>query len=407
MPLLLKTHYSLARQSLRRTRTRSLLTCVGISIGVASLCLILSLTGSIKSLLDSELTSVGDNLLVVRPTSGPLGAKSFLSDLSRSAVLTSSLTLDDVDTIKSTDNISLAAPIALSYHSLSLSDGTSLDSVPTLATTPDFREIHSLSLSYGTFFSSSTADNSAVIGSNLKNSLFGTESPIGKTFTILGQRFIIIGVLSEINNPQNFNNIDLDSAVIVNSSFYSTLSPLTISQINLRASESGKIPETISSLTSLLSGKKSDNNFTILAGSDISHPSSSLLSSVSLILSLICAISLVVGGIGIMNIMLVSVAERTHEIGIRKSVGATNSNIFGEFLIESVLLSSSGGFLGIILGYILSILISFIAPFAPYFSPSIILITFGTALLTGLIFGIFPAVHAARKDPIRSLKSYY
>lgn len=123
-------------------------------------------------------------------------------------------------------------------------------------------------------------------------------------------------------------------------------------------------------------------------------------------LALVAGISLVVGGIGVMNIMLVSVAERTHEIGIRKAVGASSYNILMQFMFEALILSIFGGFLGIILGYIFAFLISIITPFTPYISPEIILVVFATTVIIGIIFGIYPALKAAHKNPIESLKHY-
>ena len=123
-------------------------------------------------------------------------------------------------------------------------------------------------------------------------------------------------------------------------------------------------------------------------------------------LTLVAAISLVVGGIGVMNIMLVSVAERTHEIGIRKAVGASGRNILMQFLFEALILSILGGIFGLILGYVLAFLISIITPFAPYISLEIILLTFLTTIVIGIVFGIYPALKAASKDPIDSLKHY-
>ena len=127
---------------------------------------------------------------------------------------------------------------------------------------------------------------------------------------------------------------------------------------------------------------------------------------VSGMLALVAAISLVVGGIGVMNIMLVSVAERTHEIGIRKAVGASSRNILMQFLFEALILSVLGGILGLLLGYLLAFLLSIITPFAPFISWEIIAITFLTTLTVGIVFGIYPAIKAASKNPIESLKHY-
>ena len=142
----------------------------------------------------------------------------------------------------------------------------------------------------------------------------------------------------------------------------------------------------------------------VLKADEITHPAGSLLSIVSGILSLVAGISLIVGGIGIMNIMLVSVTERTHEIGIRKAIGATSGNIRFQFLIEALILSVIGGLMGLLLGYLLSFLLCLITPFNPFISWQILAITFGVSVLVGLIFGLYPAMKAAHKNPIYSLK---
>ena len=137
-----------------------------------------------------------------------------------------------------------------------------------------------------------------------------------------------------------------------------------------------------------------------------SHPAGSLFNIVSSMLALVAGISLIVGGIGIMNIMLVSVAERTHEIGVRKAVGASGRNILIQFLFESLILSVLGGIFGMVLGYFFAFLLSTITPFVPYISWKIVGITFATAIIIGILFGIYPAIKAANKDSIESLKHY-
>jgi ABC-type antimicrobial peptide transport system permease subunit len=152
--------------------------------------------------------------------------------------------------------------------------------------------------------------------------------------------------------------------------------------------------------------KYGDENFSVTFGDEITHPASTLFSIISGMLTAVAAISLFVGGIGVMNIMLVSVAERNHEIGVRKAVGASSKNILMQFLFESLILSILGGIFGLILGYILAFLISVITPFTPFISLKIVLITFVTTVVIGITFGIYPAIKAAAKNPIESLKHY-
>ena len=180
-----------------------------------------------------------------------------------------------------------------------------------------------------------------------------------------------------------------------------------IQQINIKAANTDSLAKVSSEIkTTLTNQKLGDQNFSVAYGDEITHPASSLFTIISGMLTLVAAISLVVGGIGVMNIMLVSVAERTHEIGIRKAVGASSRNILMQFIFEALILSVLGGIFGLILGYILAFLISIITPFTPYISWCIVLLTFLTTLVVGIIFGVYPAIKAASKNPIDSLKHY-
>jgi len=407
MALLLRTHYELAKSSLKRNRTRSFLTCLGISVGVASIVLILSLMGSISSLVSSQVSKIGGSLIVVRPSSTLSTVDSIVSEFTTSTqYLKSNLTLKDLSTISKIDNVAAVSPLAVSVNSLKGETDTTVPSATVVGTNPDFIKIQNLNLKNGTFIREDSETPTAVIGAKLANTLFGTAEPIGKTITLLGQRFIIIGVLAEVDDPINFNNIDLDSSLFVCASTLNKIdNSLQIQQINIRVENTGSIDDTASTIReSLIAAKSGDTNFTVLKGDEITHPAGSLLSIVSGILSLVAGISLIVGGIGIMNIMLVSVTERTHEIGIRKAIGATSGNIRFQFLIEALILSTIGGLMGLILGYLLSFLLCLITPFDPFISWQILAITFGVSVVVGLVFGLYPAIKAAHKNPIYSLK---
>lgn len=408
MPFLLKTHYRLAKSSIKHHRARSFFTCLGIAIGVACITLILSLIGSIDSLLSTSKSS-SDSLIVVRPHSSLTEVDEVINSLAGTTSFSSTLTHADIDIIRSLDNISYVAPISISSYTLSTSED-SFANTPILATTSDFIEIENLSISTGTFITSSSPDNAIILGHSLASKIYGNPTKaIGHSITIMGKKFITVGVLSPEHNPINYNNIDLDNSAIVNLSHFSTLNTTPIiSQIDILVKETSLLSNTRNLIQSALDSAKSEpGTALVLLGSELTSSTSSLLTIVSSILSIIAIISLFIGGIGIMNIMLVVVTERTHEIGIKKSVGATNLNILSEFLMESTLLSFGGGLLGIFLGYLLALLISFITPFGLYFSWTIFGISLGTSVLAGIIFGFIPAFKAAKKDPIRSLKTYY
>ena len=409
MALLFKTHFKLAKTSIKENRSRSFLTCLGIAIGVASIILILSLIGSISNLVKDEVNEIGSDLIVVRPTSTKDSFTNIIDELTSSNTFQqSSLSLSDTDAIAKISDVAAVAPIATAVNTVG-SEKNTFSSVPILGTTPDFVKIEPLALRFGTFFNNSNKENGVVLGHTLSLALFNTvNSTVGKMVTIMGEKFMVVGVLDEIDKSINFDNIDFDNALIMDVHSLDKLTGSTqIQQINIKAENTNSLAAISENITSeLKSSKSGDENFTVAYGDDITHPASSLFTIVSGMLAIVAAISLVVGGIGVMNIMLVSVAERTHEIGIRKAVGASSRNILMQFLFEALILSVLGGIFGLILGYVLAVLLSIITPFAPYISWEILAITFLTTLVVGILFGIYPALKAASKNPIESLKHY-
>ncbi|MBQ3325578.1 ABC transporter permease [Candidatus Saccharibacteria bacterium] len=408
MALLLRTHYSLARDSIRKNRTRSFLTCLGIGIGVASIIMIMSLMGSINNMISTQVKSMGADLIVVRPTKHVSAIDSLVEGLTNSnSYMTSSLTLKDAKVIAGLNNVQASAPIAAGVATLSSEDRT-VKSANVIGTTADLTKVQNLQLKSGVFLPD-RVENSAVIGKNLSLALFGTGSEaIGQTFTLFDQKFIVVGMLEEMKDPINFSNVNFDDSVIVNADYLAKIGGnFQVQQINIKAINTSVLEELSVEMNDLLFAEKSGNlNYEILYGDAISHPAGSLFTVVSGMLTVVAGVSLVVGGIGVMNILLVSVGERTREIGIRKAVGASSINILMQFMFESLILSLSGGILGMILGYAIAFLVSIVTPFNPYIDLSIVLITIATSLVIGVLFGIYPAIKAARKNPIESLRYY-
>lgn len=408
MALLFRTHLRLARASIKANRTRSFLTCLGIAIGIASIILIISLTGSISQLVSNEIGEMGADLIVVRPTTTKDQVTTVIEELtSANAFQTSNLALSDVQNVKELDSVLAAAPIAIASSTVS-ADDNKIDSAVILGTTPDFFTIEPLTLKAGTYLSEKNPATSIVLGHTTSLLLFNTSNSVGKTLEFRGQRFIVVGVLERIDDSVNFDNVNFDSAIFMD---YATLAELIgsvqIQQINVKVSTTNALATTANEIASSIKANHAgDTNFTVAYGDAITHPASSLLNIVTGMLTLVAGISLVVGGIGVMNIMLVSVAERTHEIGIRKAVGASAYNILMQFILEALILSILGGCLGIVLGYLFAFLVSIITPFTPYISWEVLVITFLITVMIGLIFGVYPALKAANKSPIESLRHY-
>lgn len=409
MGLLLRTHLSIALDSLHRNRVRTFLSALGIAIGVASIVLIMSLTGGIGSLISASSDKNNANLILVRPSTGKELAENLIDELTaNNQYAKSSLTLDDTTSIAKLGNIEAVAPIASNISAVTIGD-KSYQSINVVATNADLVKTAKLALKNGQFFEESgTHNNAAVIGHDLATKLFGTTDILARTFQYGDQKFIIIGVLEKTDSPINYNGVDFDNSILIDINFANSFeSSIQIQQINVRTTTTDSTESVAEEIkTKLTNSKKGDTTFQVLTGSSNFQPAGSLLSIISSMLTLVASISLIVGGVGIMNIMLVSVSERTREIGIRKAVGASSGNILLQFLFESIILSFIGGIMGIALGYVIAFAISLITPFAPHISWSILGITCLTSLIVGVIFGVYPAAKAATKDPITSLKVY-
>lgn len=408
MALLVRTHYALAKESIRQNKTRSFLTCLGIAVGVASIILILSLAGSINRVISTQVKALGADLVVVRPAKHTDTIGGIVDGLTSSnQYLTSNLTLNDAKAIAALDEVAASAPIAQSVVTLS-SEDKRVPSATVVGTTGDLAKIQNLQLKSGTFLSDKV-ENAAVVGRNLSLELFGTsQEAVGKTFTLMEHKFIVVGMLEEVEDPINFDNVDFDNAMLISADYLHSLGEsFQIQQINVKAKNTDVIPKLMQEMKDMLIAEKAgDMNYQVLSGDDISHPAGGLFEIISGMLTLVAGVSLVVGGIGVMNILLVSVAERTREIGIRKAVGASGVNILIQFLFEALILTLAGGILGMILGYALAFLVSIITPFSPYIDWNIVLVTAGTSLGIGVLFGMYPAIKAAKKDPIESLRYY-
>ena len=408
MTRLFRTHLRLAYTSIKEHRTRSFLTCLGIAIGIASIILILSLTGSISNLISGEIKNIGSDLIVVRPNTLKNSLTSAIEELtSANSFERSNLLTSDTETIAKIENVSVVAPISLAVTTVSNEENI-VTSANVLGTTPSFFDIENLAFRYGMKLTEKNKTNSIIIGHNLSLHLFNTSNPVGRTLTFRGNRFIVVGVLEETTETINLNNIDYNNALIMDIDVLeSLLGSLQVQQINIKTSSTNELPTVTENIKkALVESHDGDTNFTVVYGDEITHPASNLLNIVSIALAIVAGVSLIVGGIGVMNIMLVSVAERTHEIGIRKAVGASARNILMQFILESLILSVLGGIMGIVLGYIFAIFLSSFTPFAPFISWYIILMVFLVTILVGLIFGIYPALKAASKNAIESLKHY-
>ncbi|MEI7918475.1 MAG: ABC transporter permease [Candidatus Saccharibacteria bacterium] len=405
MRFLLLNHIQNAYQSLRSSRVRSALTMLGVTIGIASITAILALSSGASKIISDQISSVGGNIAVIRPgtIADPI-ASITQSGINRDYA-TSTLTESDITYVSNIANVESIAPLMVLSGTIK-ADSVAPNNSLIVASTPSLAEVSNLQLREGQFLDNSVNQNVVIIGSDLSVNAFGTESSIGRILSIHNQPFTVIGILKKLNDPMNYNSIDFDNAAIINFASGKKLNNNVsqIQQIDIKAKPGTDLNRVITDINKALIGSHGgEHDFSILTGDQIAKPTSQLFYAIAGGSTAIAAVSLIVGGIGIMNIMLVTVAERTREIGIRKALGASNSDISWQFLIESLAISIGGGISGYICGYILAFGISHFLTFDPAFSWEIAAIALSISVVMGTLFGLYPAMRAARKDPIESL----
>ncbi|MCA9339500.1 MAG: ABC transporter permease [Candidatus Saccharibacteria bacterium] len=407
--MMLFDHIENAYETLRRNRTRSVLTTLGITIGIASVTCILALSGGVSRMIGAQIAEHSGQLIVVRPGLQSRDPNAIMNPVAQQSFSTSTLTETDVAELSKLEGIETAVPVMTINGTLKSSSETVSDNV-ILATTPDFATIAGVKMRTGQFLDNVTDNSTAVVGEQLAIDLFGTNTPVGQTFTLRNETFTVIGVIRQSQNPINYNNVDLNNAAVVSFErgklFHQGRAQ--IQQIDLLAKKDRPVGEVRQRVEQkLLQQHLGERDFTVASGDEISRPTNALFTALTQVLTAIAAISLLVGGIGVMNIMLVGVAERTREIGIRKAVGASNGTIVTQFLIESLLMSLLGGILGYCLGYLAAFALSTFLYFAPAFTWLTAGMAFAMAVLVGVLFGLYPALKASRKDTIESLRQYH
>lgn len=404
----LKTNIENAFESLQANRLRTFLTMLGVMIGISSVVIIFSLSGGVSSMISNQIIAEGESLAVVRPKELTTNNKNVITNLATSRNFTqSSIKNEDLGLISKVKNVLAVAPLA-NFSAKVKGDGDE-KYANLLATSPNLDQTVGLKVREGQFIAESANANTVVIGNQMAIDLFGTTQALGKEITMKGEKFIVIGVLAHQSSSINFSNVDFNNTAIIP---YVTAKRiigenLQIQQVNIRVKSINNLNQVQQEIEKgMLKNHNGEKDFEVLTGKNISHPSDKFIELSTFILAIVASISLVVGGIGIMNIMLVNVSERTREIGIRKALGANNRHILFQFLTESMIISLSGGFFGYLIGYAFSFGVSVFLPFSPVISWQIAVLVCGISMLVGVIFGLYPAFRAARKDPIISLRQY-
>jgi len=387
---------NLAFTAILANKMRSFLTTLGIVIGVTSVILLISLVSGLKTYITSQIEGLGSNLLFVIP--GRIGGAR-----SPGGIQANRLVYQDVINLRKKlgDEAEVSAAI---QRNATLKYGNKKDEgVAIFGVDSNYNGVISLEIISGRFFKESEQNSSrrvAVIGTSVNDVLFAGREALGQTVSVAGLKYTVIGTLGPRGSVFG---IDFDNSIYI--PFSAAQRQFGIERLNtiyISVADSDNVKNVQEKATNILLRRLSDEEFTVQSQEQALSTIAQVTSVLTAALGGIAAISLIVGGVGIMNIMLVSVTERTREIGLRKAVGATPENIRNQFLIEAVVLSGFGGIVGILLGIGFSLIIGrFFTTTIPLWS---VLLSFGFSMAVGVIFGVAPAIRASKLDPITALR---
>jgi len=395
----------IALRALARNKLRSFLTMLGIIIGVGAVIAMVAIGEGAKKRVQEQIASLGTNLLVILPGTVTLGGTRTGSGGRQTLVASDAKAIMDEIPV-----VSGASPVVRQVQQVIAGDQNW--STPVQGVAPEFQQIREWQVQEGRFISQADVESTAkvaLIGQTVAYNLFGDNDPIGAIIRIKKIPFHVIGILGA--KGQTGNGTDQDDVIMVP---YSTMMKLVmgvtyIQQIIVAAVSADTTQEANNQIASLLRQRHkirpgADDDFIIRNLSDIAEAASNSATVMAVLLGSIASVSLLVGGIGIMNIMLVSVTERTREIGIRMAVGARSRDIMLQFIVEAVVMAASGGVIGILVGIGSSNLIKYLAELPTLIRPDIIAISFLVSGTVGIFFGFYPARKAAQLDPIDALR---
>ena len=400
--------FRISWEAILKNKVRSLLTMLGIIIGVAAVIVMIAISAGTEATISDQITSLGTNLIFVSSAFTRMGPGA-----------SSGIELVYADATAIADQISGVTGIVVEQDASETvkAGDVSLSSISITGASPDFLTVRGLTVPSGRFFTAEDVTNKkkvVVLGSTLASELFGKTDPTGQTILIGNTRVIVIGVLA---SKGTVGEVDYDTRAYIPISLmlqkfaitpFSRIKGDTIRMVFVQVDPKANMDNVILQIKILLAKRHNvtlaSNSFTITTQQDIIKTQESTTSAFRSLLAWVAGVSLIVGGIGIMNIMLVSVTERTREIGIRQSVGATPTDVRWQFLTEALLLSLVGGLIGAAVGIAGAWIFGIASSMRTVIVPSSILLAFGSAAAVGAFFGVYPANQAAQLDPIDALR---
>ena len=406
----------IAIRSLLANKLRSSLTMLGIIIGVGAVITLMSVGRGAQAAITSTFEKMGTNVLYVMSTSSEEGGMMAV----QYGQMTPNLTLEDAKALERIDSVTAVASVNENYVEVTAGGESKVAIIH--GATPEYLQVYKHSVASGQFFSNrdiASRNTVVVVGSGVAEDLFGSDDPVGQTVKIKGKRFTVIGVLEPKGGA--IMGVSLDDVVVTPITTFQTRlftqqtsrGEDAVQQIALQVANAdaidnvrGEVEDILRRRHRIAADEKDD--FTVVSMEQMLGQLQQVLGVFTIVLGAIAGVSLLVGGIGIMNIMLVSVTERTREIGIRKAVGAKRRDILIQFLLEAAMLSLLGGGIGIIGGWMLSFLISLIdiggITLHSVVSPDIVILAVSVSIFIGVVSGMYPAMRAARLNPIDALR---
>ena len=404
----------IAWTGLNRNKLRSLLTMLGVIIGVAAVIVMISVSAGTEAGIEEQINSLGTNLIFVRSSFNRAG---FGPGGPGEGGAPAGLTFDDAGAIA--ENISGVEAVVVEQPSAETvkAGNAAVESVSVLGTTPDFPSVRDMAVATGRYFTGTEVERTskvAVLGASLAEELFGDAPPVGQVVTVGDVKLTVIGVFQErglVGETDYDARIYIPITVVFDKftpSFFARLRGDSVQLIYVETAEDADLDDVILQ-TQLLLAKRhevslEEADFTVTTQQDLIDTQESTTAAFRSLLAWVAAVSLLVGGIGIMNIMLVSVTERTREIGIRQSIGATPNDIRWQFLTEAMMLSLAGGVLGVLAGIGGAFLSGVYGDLRTVILPGSLILAFTSAAAVGIFFGFYPADQAAHLDPIEALR---
>jgi ABC-type antimicrobial peptide transport system permease subunit len=374
----------------------------GVIVGVASVIVIVGISQGVKNEIASQVNAYSKNVITVSSKAASVNSFGITS-----IPAVSTLTNQDVRIISKINGVKASVPMAILSGSV-VGDFHYRKGL-VIGTTQNLPEVLNQSLAYGAFFNNQNSNvYSAVLGSSAASGLFKNEVPLGYSLDWRNQQFVVNGVFNTFTATPFSNNTIYNHAIFIPLPVATQLAhdSNSIYQILVKVKNAKLLPLVDKKITkALIADHSGQKDFSVLLPSQVGQNNNGILNLMTELTVGIAIISLFVGGVGIMNVMLVSVTERMHEIGIRKAIGASNKQILSQFLIEAVTVSISGGLIGIVVAIVADIVIKFTTNLSPALSWQIFVVAVLISIVIGIVFGLFPAIRASRKEPIDALRA--